>query len=412
MKREIEAGLLESMAAMPVIDAHEHLPPEKQRTGSHVDFSTLFSHYTQTDLKSAGMSPEDYERFQAPETDLDEKWRLFAPYWERIRFMSYARPALIAAREFYGCEGISEGTYRALSERMQAGNTPGLYRRVLRDKGNIRVALTQIGAIPDADRDLLIPLLPVDLWSAVADAETMAARGAAHGVTVRTLEDYLAAMRAGLEQWRAQGVVGIKARSLAMTDPTQEEARAAFDALMAGGGKDFTALGHYLHHEVLDLAGELGLVVAVHCGIIWDNWNDFYTLHPRHMVPVLLKHRNTRFDLYHAGLPWVRDTGVIGKDFPNANLNLCWCHIISPRMTASFLDEWIDLVPINKIMGFGGDYGRPVEKVYGHLVMAREVIARVLAGRIADHLITEGEALRIAERLLYHNPRELYGLDA
>lgn len=411
MTRDIEAGLLESMAAIPVIDAHEHLPPEKQRTGAHVDFSTLFSHYTQTDLKSAGMSPEDYERFQAPETDLDEKWRLFAPYWERIRFMSYARPARIAAREFYGCEDISEETYRTLSERMQAQNTPGLYRRVLGDKCNIRVALTQIGAIPDDDRDLLVPLLPVDLWSAVADADTMAARGAAHGVTVRTLDDYLQAMRAGLGNWRAQGVVGMKTRSLAMGDPTQEEAGAAFDALMAGREDDFTALDHYLRHRALELAGELGLVVAVHCGIIWDNWNDFYTMHPRHMVPVLLRHRNTRFDLYHAGLPWVRDTGTIGKDFPNAYLNLCWCHVISPRMTTSFLDEWIDMVPINKIMGFGGDYARPVEKVYGHLVMAREVIARVLAGRIADGLMTEAEAVRVAERLLYHNPRELYGLD-
>jgi len=154
-------------------------------------------------------------------------------------------------------------------------------------------------------------------------------------------------------------------------------------------------------------------LIAVAGGIpaaIWDNWNNFYANHPRNMIPVLLKHRNTKFDIYHAGIPWPRDLGVLAKDFPNAHLNLCWCHIISPRMTQSFLDEWIDLVPINKIMGFGGDYGKPVEKVYGHLQMAKENIARVLAGRIDDGLMSEGEAVGVAKRLLYDNPKELYGL--
>ncbi len=129
------------------------------------------------------------------------------------------------------------------------------------------------------------------------------------------------------------------------------------------------------------------------------------------MVPKLLKHRGTRFDLYHAAIPWVRDMGVIGKELPNAYLNMCWCHVISQQMSISALDEWIDLVPVNKITGFGGDYHRPVEKIYGHLVMAREDIATVLVRRIEDKQMTFGEAVSLARMFLFDNPRELYRLE-
>ncbi|MBP8950872.1 MAG: amidohydrolase family protein [Armatimonadetes bacterium] len=409
--RETQAALVQAMEDLPVVDAHEHLPPEKARVESPVDFATLFSHYTQTDLKSAGMTPEDYSRFQAPETDLDAKWEMFEPYWHSIRFGSYSRPALIAAREFYGCDDISRHTYRLLSERMRAANTAGIYKRILQDRCNIRICLTQIGAVPDDDSGMLAPLLPVGFLTGLRDRESAVSFGETHGVQVKDLASYLDAMRAALEQWKAQGVVGVKMVSTHLGDPNHTDAERAFSALMSGADQDYFVLHWFLHQEALRMAGDLGLVVAVHCGIIWDNWNNFYENHPRNLIPILMKHRKTKFDIYHAGIPWPRDLGVIGKDFPNAYLNLCWCHIISQRMTVSLLDEWLDMVPVHKIMGFGGDYHRPVEKVYGHLLMAKEDIARVLAGRIDDGLMTEKQALELAGQLLFDNPRDLYGLD-
>ena len=309
--REIEASLLQSMQRMAVVDAHEHLPPERVRTAAQVDFATLFGHYTHADLKSAGMSAEDYARLQSAELDVDAKWALFEPYWDRIRFGSYARPALMAAKEFYDCDDINASTYRLLSERMAAANTAGLYHRVLREKCNIRVCLTQIGAIPDADRDLLVPLLPVWEWANVGSVTEGIRAGKCN-----SLEGYLATVREGLEDGKRNGVVGLKMTSGELVDPTRDAAEAAFEAIRDGSlGRDTSALGPFLVHEVLRMAGELGLVVAVHCGIIWDNWNDLYSTYPRYMVPVLLQHRGTRFDLYHAGIPWPREVGD-GGGFP------------------------------------------------------------------------------------------------
>ncbi len=406
-ERSIRRRLLEALAEVPVIDAHEHLPPEHIRLGSPVDFSTLFSHYTQTDLEAAGMTQEQYDAFQSSEMDLDDKWRLFSPFWERIRYGSYSRPALIAAREFYGCEDISQDTYRVLSQRMQEANTPGIYKRVLRDRCNIRLALTQVGYAPEQDRDLLVPLLPLAGWPTAAGL----AKDREHG-DCPSFQELREKMREVFARRRDRdGVVGMKMMSHQMADPSQEEACRAFDSPGTATRQEAELLNAYLLHEAIEVCGELKMPVAVHCGIIWDNWNDFYTTHPKHMIPVMLKHRKTRFDLYHAAIPWVREMAVIGKDFPNAYLNLCWCHIVSPQMTVSALDEWIDMVPVHKILGFGGDYSRPVEKVYGHLQMAKEDICRVLARRVADDLLTVGQAVALGKRMLFDNPKELYRLE-
>jgi hypothetical protein len=83
--------------------------------------------------------------------------------------------------------------------------------------------------------------------------------------------------------------------------------------------------------------------------------------------------------------------------------------IINSVQARSALSEWLEMVPNNKIFGFGGDYSI-VEKVYGHLTLARQNIAAVLAEKITMGAMSRSEAVVIARRLLFENPREFYGL--
>ncbi len=55
------------------------------------------------------------------------------------------------------------------------------------------------------------------------------------------------------------------------------------------------------------------------------------------------------------------------------------------------LHEAIETVPANKIFAFGGDYIVP-EGSYGHSVMARRVVSRVLTEKVEDGYLTEEEA--------------------
>jgi predicted TIM-barrel fold metal-dependent hydrolase len=404
----LEQRLVKEFEKFEVVDAHEHLPPEQVRTSAKVDVFTLFSHYTRTDIITAGMKPQDYDRLLNPDLPLDMRWNMFEPYLEQIRFGSYARPAFIAAKEFYGQDDISRKTYAAITEAMQAFNKPGIYSKVLREKCRIRTALTQ-GNRTDYDLDLLVPLMPLDTYAGVFTWEDIAHRARDLGLTVNTLDDYVSAMEQGVARWKEQGTVGLKMASRPYSTPDRPQALCAFERLRSGAEArlaDMNPLRDFLTEKLLQICARQELMVAVHAGV----WGDFRELDSGHIIPIVMRNPNTRFDLYHAGMPAVRQTGMIGKNFPNVWLNLCWCHIVSPVMTRSALNEWVDLVPVNKIIAFGGDYGLPVEKVYGHLVMARENIARVLARRIEDDLMTEDQAVGVAEKWFFDNPKQAYRL--
>ena len=67
------------------------------------------------------------------------------------------------------------------------------------------------------------------------------------------------------------------------------------------------------------------------------------------------------------------------------------------------------MVPNTKIFGFGGDYSI-VEKVYGHLKMARQDIACVLAEKVREGAWSRAEASLVARRLMRDNAAEFYRL--
>lgn len=414
--REVYFWLLNEFKDFQIVDAHEHLPPEKYRTSRDVDVFTLFSHYTLTDLVTAGLPEDlltnfgDFNRVLNPSLPLEERWRIFKPYYNASKHTSYFRAARIALKEFYGVEDLTDENYLEVSQRIKEANKPGLYRKILREKCRIKAVLTQIGRIPEEDRDLLIPILPMRLITDLSNTHDLEARGLKPNVDVSSLEDYLSHVRSKMEMWKREGVVGLKFLARETFDVSKEKADNAFKMLLKDELDNPKLLNDFLVDEAVKIASELDMVISVHTGILAGNWEDFSTTNPMHMIPMLRRHRDAKFDLYHAGIPWVRELGVIGKTFPNVWLNLCWCHVISQEMTRSALDEWIDLMPITKIIGFGGDYSIPVEKIYGHLVMAKEDIAEVLARRISRGLMKRSEALEIARMWFYENPVELYGL--
>jgi len=230
------------------------------------------------------------------------------------------------------------------------------------------------------------------------------------GVKVTDLDSCRELVRTALRKWRSEGAVGVKIRSR-YNEPADEKAAAgALRRLLSGEELHptkrgwFEPLWNYLLHLLLDAAAEFEMVVAVHAGI----WGDYRDLDCKDMLTLAPGHPRTDFDLYHLGMPFVRDAIVVAKNLPNVYLNLCWTHIISQAQTCSAIDELLDQVPVNKVLAFGGDYHRPVEKVVGHLHMAREDYARVFAGRIERGLLDIDQAVEILRMWFWDNPLALY----
>jgi predicted TIM-barrel fold metal-dependent hydrolase len=279
---------------------------------------------------------------------------------------------------------------------------------VLADACGIETALTQ-GLPLDAAPD---PLLTRVDWSPGSRIFTRKIVSENYGrwapAPIRTLEDLEAAADAFVDKSAAAGAVGVKLYVMPFTAPDRDAARAVFDRLMADPeavAPEVNPLTELILDRMVARCGERGLVVCLHTGY----WGDFRTLDPSGALPLVSRHRGVRFDLYHVGYPYVREAIMLGKAQPNVWLNLCWTYIISQKFAGDALEEMLEMVPLNKILGFGGDY-RVVEKVYGHLVMARETIARTLAKMVSEKRMTLGRAAEIARMMLRDNPKDLYRL--
>ncbi|MBM3499731.1 MAG: hypothetical protein FJX74_13810 [Armatimonadetes bacterium] len=404
-----ESELFEGLRDIPVIDAHEHLVPEAARIARNVDFFVLFSHYCSADLASAGMSPDTYRRLQDDE-DMppEEKWRLFEPHYPMIRYGSYARPARIWLKDVLGFDDLTGANCREVSERLQEANCVGLYQRVLRDRCHIESALVDNSEHhTEYDMDLLRPL-----WRITDFAFGHSVRAYLAAEKPGALDGYLDWVCARGEELRQVGTFGLKLISFPYSRPVMDEAEAVFEALQSPEREaqltwtDRTPLLAAVCDRALELARRHSLTVAVHSGV----WGDFRDSHPCHLIPLAMAHPDVRFDLFHLGMPFVREAVLVGKMFPNVSLNLCWNAVVSPELTVRVLDECLDMVPLNNLIAFGADYRIAVEKVHGHLVMAKECVARALAKRIDRGQMDVAEAAAIARLWLYDNPVAVYNL--
>lgn len=416
-------ALLETIEQTPTIDTHEHLPPESVRLEQNPDFSTFFSHYCQDDLVAAGMAQSDLARFFAPDVEVEEKWRLFEPWYRWARDGSYCRASAIATQRFYGIgalESLDDAV--ALTDAVRRANTPGLYRRVLRDACNVRRAVNYDGDVVLND-DLFATVVFVTHY---AEASLAAIRSLEQrtGIVCGTLAAYVDAVRQDLASLRERGCRGYKfhfayMRDLAFAPRTHAEAEAAFLRVTEEGHgwrthsigyEEARVLQDYMVHRVVEYAGEVGLPVVFHASLQARTGHNPDDARPLRLWNLANRFPRTRIVVLHAGLPWMEDAALLAKQYPNVYLDMGWTHLMSPEISTRALATWIDLVPMNKVFGFGGDYS-VIEKVYGHLTLARRDIARALAARVDAGDLTMARARAWIQAILHDNPAEVYQLE-
>ena len=406
MFTKTEEKLIDKMNNMDIIDTHEHLPPESVRLEKHVDVFTLFNHYCRIPLYASGMSVEDKESLHNPEIPIEGRWRKFQPHLENIRFTSYARAAFITAKEVYGFDDINEHNYKDISAAIEAMNKPGIYNKIF-DRCRIRKAITQCERI-DVE-DPLVAVMPGYSLFYLQKKERLEELEKEHDASCKTLDDYMELCKKILTKWEQQGAVGIKLFSKTNTPPDHAEAEKSFKRLLAGeelvpDSLAYEPLENYIMHNLIDYATELNLPLAMHAGV----WGDFRNIDPRHMNTLAPEHPDARFDLYHMGMPDVRAAIMVGTMQPNVWTNLCWTHIVSQEMACSGINELLDMIPLSKVSAFGADYQAPVEKVVGHLIMAKENLARVFGARIDKGSMGMADADEILHKWLWENPLKLY----
>jgi predicted TIM-barrel fold metal-dependent hydrolase len=433
-KDSLDRRIQEEIEAIALVDTHEHTTPESERNQQTTDlFSTWLLHYASSDLVSAGMSIPTLGRIRDAARPLEERWREFAPSWRHARTTGYGRALLLAARDLFGIEDINESTWRDLSERITAANQPGWYWKVMRELAKIEVAILDpiyYETYP-VDLELYAPATRFDPFLVPRTRAHLDSLEHSTNCSIHSLTDLEKALGVGFSQALDRGTVAVKTalayfRTLDYQRPTRHQAESVFNRIVShvdpmrvrvhpGGGEgpsweECKVLQDYMMHQVLRLALEYQLPIQVHTGLQEGVGNVLANANPLLLTDLLLEYPEVKFDLFHAGYPFAFEAGCLAKNFPNVWVDLCWVWIISPFAGRRILHEWIETIPSNKILGFGGDY-RFVEGSYAHSRMAREGVAQVLAEKVKEGYLAEEEALEMGKKILRENAWELFGLD-
>lgn len=416
---ELSSELLSQIKTIPVVDSHTHLYRESERIAGKFDVLEMLDNYTSGDLIAAGCPEDVLAKIVDPAGDLAERWGLLEPYWPKVRNGSYGRMYMRTLRDILDCRELNAQSVIAATARMRELNKPGWYREVLRECCNIAISILDRDSETDVDRELFVPAIRSHdfiLAHTQAEIEKLAADG---GCSIHSLDDLVAAAHGYINQAKQNGAVALKVglaylRTLDFNKVTHSEAEALFNCIFSHLGEGLSweeakPLQDYMMHQCIRAAIDNDLTIIFHTGLQARGNNIIANTNPTYLTNLFLEYKQARFDLYHAGYPYARECGVLAKYFPNVWADLAWMHIISAAGARQILADWLDLVPANKIIGFGGDLCH-VELVYGHIYEARRNIVQVLAKRVARGDDTEEEALQIAHYLLHDSPVEAFKL--
>ena len=412
LRREIEK--------IPVVDCHEHLNTEAERVAKKVDVMTLFSHYCLADIEAAGLPQgKAQDEIFDTSTPLEARWARFKPYFEAIRYGSYAYPAFAYVREVLGIEDINDGTINEISERLQNDNVAGLYKKVIQGVCGIEISIQCKGGVVKDDQPFFRYLCGSRATNQHVGA-VIKEFEAEMDMGIYSLADCVKAIWAYVEDQKRQGAVGLKVgdaygRTLKFDDVPACDAERVFcrarSAMRAHpSNEEGMLLDNYLMRRQIEACIEVDMPVVIHTGYQAGNGNDIRNARATELWSLLGSYPRARFDLFHGSFPYVSDMTVLGKYFANVSLNMCWMHIMGPDISRRALSEWLDAVPVTKIFAFGGDYFVP-EKIYGHLQLARANVATVLAEKIERGRMTRDQAIHIARLLFNENPKRWYKLD-
>jgi hypothetical protein len=415
-----EQRLREYIDTLRVFDTHEHLmDPKILRELSAHDFTLLLIGNSYDDLVAGGMPDSYFDQIFNSNLAPSEKWKIIAPYWSNSFNTGSNRILVRAINDLYNLPGLNARTVEPLSQMIAKNLTSEWFDHVLNDVCRIQYLIEDVDVI-EGQKAYVKHVTRFCDWLSITSKKVIDSIAIMQVEPIFTLEDFVKSMNTAFKKAVDEGMTAVKInlayqRSLSFDDVTAEAARKVFRTIITGNEnhvitfKDVKPLQDYMVHQLLGQAQKYNIPIAFHTGLQAGESNFINNSNPALLAPILKEFPGVNFVLFHAGYPFGGELSALAKNYPNVYIDMNWIYAISPSYARRYLSEWLETVPVNKIMAFGGDQ-RLVELTYGNLVVAKKVITDVLSEKIRDGQFSETEAREIATKLLFENAMEFYNI--
>jgi hypothetical protein len=405
---------------IPVIETHEHY----SSITAHEEHFSFFFGYAGSDMQSAALDGFIDEN---AEMTFDERYDRFERLYGRTGKTAYARAISISLKECWGIDEISRESFRKLEDGLSTRSVElreallekfGIKAMIV-DRYNVDEFLSLLEGKGEKPTRFCRYAFPLPAFHRLYTAGDINRLQPYTGRKIVCLDDYLEGFENLLKKSIDFGIVCMKDQSaynrpIDYKYPARAEAEAIFNLIISDprhmcGTLEMTILGDWLFHHFMRMARKYDLPVQIHTGHMAGIRNDIAKTNAVHFIPVMELHSEVRFDLFHGNWPYMDEFLFIGKNYPNAYLDLCWVQCIDPVYSIELMKRALVAVPHKKLMAFGGDCGCP-ETAIGYLVMARDNVACALSDMMDIGWIHMAEAKEIAADWFFNNPNEFFKL--
>ena len=128
---------------------------------------------------------------------------------------------------------------------------------------------------------------------------------------------------------------------------------------------------------------------------------------PLELAGIIAAHPKLQFNFHISNMALNQTFCTMARELPNLSLNAYWWHNFFPSYIERLLNERLDMVAINKQVGYFSD-AYTMEWSYAKVKLVRQITAKVLAERVEQGRYTKETALWLVEQLLAGTTKSLF----
>jgi hypothetical protein len=431
-----------ALAELPVLDVHTHL------CGAHLAARGLHDivlyHMIVSDLYSAGC-PSGARLTQFPNwpdrKEAHQRLQEAVPYLPFIRNTSGWWGVRIILRDLYGWnEPITSDNWRRLDDMVRERADDGTWARSILKKVNIQRTCAEYCRRGKGEGDDILQyslewgMFMRTQWgefdTAVYDLERtwgkppeapLAIGGGprpANDRTIQSLEDVHAAIEHYVKSIPYDQVISTATGVSTDIDyrlPSDDEMRAALKRRAQAGPAERDIYAAYIGEAFLAALEKRGdeIVFQFSLGaepLPFETASRISQKTLAQLAQMVGRHPRLRFQCFVSSRHANQTLCTMCRELPNFSLAGFWWHNFFPGAICHVMTERLDMVPVNKQVGFFSD-AYVVEWSYAKAIIVCKQIARVLTEKVAQGQYTRDEAVQVAREILFHTPQTLVGMN-
>lgn len=438
----LEQQILEGLNATPMLDAHTHLV--SGHLGARGLHDILLYHMAVSDLYAAGC-PSGARLTQYPGwPDKEEAHRRIEealPHLDRVRNTSISWGIRMILKDIYGwMDPVTADNWRELDWLIRERADDQFWHREIVQRAGIERICTEISRREQGqDDDLLQYSLEwafftrcqwgeydtaiyelEKCWGRTPGTSTPIGAGARPATerVINTIADVHDAVTWYVDQIPIDDIISTATHLSTDIDyqPVSDaEMEQALARRAAAGSRERDLYASYIHEAFLSaLEARYGgrLLFQFSFGaepLPFETDSRILQRTIAQLAEMIGHHPRLQFQCYLSSAHANQSLCTLCRELPNLSMAAYWWHNFFPSIMARVMGERLDMLPLNRQVGFFSD-AYCVEWTYAKAAMVRRVLAKVLADKVKMGQYDFDGAMSIAREILYETPQTLCGM--